>query len=201
MQRKRHTECLVSYFDGACLWLMTRRLEKGAFFWPKAAESGHGGLKLTPEVFALLTDGIDMHGASLADGIRWSEKTFLSSPQPGAKLVRVLLLFIAALNTLQKRSLAAPGLLAQIIVAKYCDHLPLYRQEQIYATRNGIVIPRQSTARWLGLSADWLRPIYEHIHTGVMAGSYDETPEEYPVPATARRNKVTYGPAKDLARA
>ncbi len=34
---------------------------------------------------------------------------------------------IAPLNTLQERSIAAPGLLAQIIVAKYCDHLPLYR--------------------------------------------------------------------------
>ena len=66
---------------------------------------------------------------------------------------------IAALNTLQERSIAAPGLLAQIIVAKYCDHLPLYRQEQIYATRHSIAIPRQSMARWLGLAADWLRPI------------------------------------------
>lgn len=89
---------------------------------------------------------------------------------------------IAALNTLQERSIAAPGLLAQIIVAKYCDHLPLYRQEQIYATRHDITIPRQSMARWLGLAADWLRPLYEHIHTGVMAGGYvqiDETPVEY----------------------
>lgn len=89
---------------------------------------------------------------------------------------------IAPLNTLQERSIAAPGLLAQIIVAKYCDHLPLYRQEQIHATRHGIHIPRQSMARWLGLAADWLRPVYEHIHTGVMAGGYvqvDETPVEY----------------------
>jgi transposase len=89
---------------------------------------------------------------------------------------------IAPLNTLQERSIAAPGLLAQIIVAKYCDHLPLYRQEQIYATRHDIAIPRQSMARWLGLAADWLRPIDEHIHTGVMAGGYvqiDETPIEY----------------------
>jgi len=89
---------------------------------------------------------------------------------------------IAPLNTLQERSIAAPGLLAQIIVAKYCDHLPLYRQEQIYATRHAIAIPRQSSARWLGLAADWLRPICELIHTGVMAGGYvqvDETPIEY----------------------
>jgi transposase len=89
---------------------------------------------------------------------------------------------IAALDTLAERSLAAPGLLAQIIIAKYCDHLPLYRQEQSYKLRHGIEIPRQSMARWLGLAADWLRPIYERIHTGVMAGGYvqtDETKIEY----------------------
>ena len=96
---------------------------------------------------------------------------------------------IAALNILQERSIAAPGLLAQIIVAKYCDHLPLYRQEQIYATRHDIHIPRQSMARWLGLAADWLRPVYEHIHTGVMAGGYvqvDETPVEYLSPGNGQ---------------
>jgi transposase len=96
---------------------------------------------------------------------------------------------IAPLNTLQERSIAAPGLLAQIIVAKYCDHLPLYRQEQIYATRHDIAIPRQSMARWIGLAADWLRPIYEHIHTGVMAGGYvqiDETPIEYLSPGNGQ---------------
>jgi transposase len=96
---------------------------------------------------------------------------------------------IAPLNTLQERSIAAPGLLAQIIVAKYCDHLPLYRQEQIYATRHDIAIPRQSMARWIGLAADWLRPIYKSIHTGVMAGGYvqiDETPVEYLSPGNGQ---------------
>jgi transposase len=63
---------------------------------------------------------------------------------------------IAPLNTLQERSIAAPGLLAQIIMARYCDHLPLYRQEQIYATRHDINLPRQSMARLIGLAADWL---------------------------------------------
>ena len=84
---------------------------------------------------------------------------------------------IAQLNTLQERSIAAPGLLAQIIVAKHCDHLPLYRQEQIDATRHDIAILRQSMARWIGLAAYWLRPIDEHIHTGVMAGGYVQIDE------------------------
>ena len=92
---------------------------------------------------------------------------------------------IAPLHTLQDRCIATPGLIAAIVVAKFCDHLPLYRQEQIFATRHGVEIPRQTMALWMGLAADWLRPIYEHIRTGVLGGGYvqiDETPIEYLVP-------------------
>jgi len=87
------------------------------------------------------------------------------------------------------RSLPAPGLLAQVLVGKYCDHLPLYRQEQIYAQRHGVHLPRQTLARWVELAADWLKPIYEHIRTGVMAGGYvqaDETPIDYLEPGNGK---------------
>jgi len=83
---------------------------------------------------------------------------------------------------LQERCTVAPGLLAQIIVSKYVDHLPLYRQEQIYWTRHRVWLPRQNLARWMGMVADWLKPIYQCIRTGVMAGGYvqvDETPVRY----------------------
>ena len=76
-----------------------------------------------------------------------------------------------------------------MIVSKYCDHLPLYRQEQIYASRHGVDLRRQTLARWMGLAADWLRPIYEQIRTGVMAGGYiqvDETPIEYLEPGNGQ---------------
>lgn len=89
---------------------------------------------------------------------------------------------IAPLRTLQDRCLAAPGLIAAIVVGKYVDHLPLYRQEQIFATRHGVKLPRQTMVQWMALAADWLRPIYEHIRTGVLGGGYvqiDETPIEY----------------------
>jgi transposase len=91
--------------------------------------------------------------------------------------------------TLQERCIATPALLAHILVAKYCDHLPLYRQEQIFARRYGVPLPRQSLARWVGLAAHWLKPIYEHIRTGVMAGGYvqvDETPIRYLEPGAGR---------------
>ena len=90
---------------------------------------------------------------------------------------------IAALPPmLQERCTIAPGLLAQIIVGKYVDHLPLYRQEQIFWTRHHVWLPRQNLARWMGLAADWLKPVYDAIRTGVMAGGYvqiDETPVDY----------------------
>lgn len=87
------------------------------------------------------------------------------------------------------RSLPAPGLLAQILVAKFCDHLPLYRQEQIFLQRHQVHLPRQTLARWVELAADWLKPIYEQIRTGVLAGGYvqvDETPIEYLEPGNGK---------------
>lgn len=86
---------------------------------------------------------------------------------------------------LLERGVAGAGLLAHILVSKYADHLPLYRQEQIFAQRHQINLPRQTLARWVELCADWLQPIYEQIRTGVMAGGYvqvDETPIEYLAP-------------------
>ena len=45
-------------------------------------------------------------------------------------------------EVLLERCIAAPGLLAAIIVGKYCDHLPLYRQEPIFEKRHGVYLPR-----------------------------------------------------------
>lgn len=54
------------------------------------------------------------------------------------------------------------GLIAQISTAKFADHLPLYRQEQIYE-REDVNVPRASMGRWLEQSADAARPIYERM--------------------------------------
>jgi transposase len=73
---------------------------------------------------------------------------------------------LAALpEKLQERGVAGPGLLAHILVSKYCDHLPLYRQEQIFAQRHKINLSRQTLASWVELCAGWLQPIYEQIQT------------------------------------
>jgi len=88
-------------------------------------------------------------------------------------------------DSILERGIAAPGLLAQIVVSKYCDHLPLYRQESIYWSRHQVWLPRQTMAEWMGLAADWLQPIYKEIKKGVFAGGYvqvDETPVRYLAP-------------------
>ena len=60
---KRRRLLKILYFDGTGTWLLTKRLEAGTFYWPRAAEEGQVKLELRPEAFAMLTDGIDMHGA------------------------------------------------------------------------------------------------------------------------------------------
>ena len=54
-----------------------------------------------------------------------------------------------------ERGLAGPSLLAHVIVSKYADHLPLYRQSEIYA-RQGVEIPRSTLAGWVGGASDLL---------------------------------------------
>ena len=90
---------------------------------------------------------------------------------------------------LLERSLVAPGLLAQIVVSKYCDHLPLYRQESIYWNRHQVWLPRQNLADWVGLAAQWLQPIYAEIKKGVFGAGYlqvDETPIRYLAPGNGK---------------
>jgi transposase len=65
------------------------------------------------------------------------------------------------------RGLAAPGLLAHVLVAKYADHLPLYRQAEIYA-RAGIDLDRSTLADWVGQTARLMRPLVEAVGLYVM---------------------------------
>jgi transposase len=55
---------------------------------------------------------------------------------------------------------------AQVLVSKYADHLPLYRQAQIYA-RQGIALDRSTLADWVGRAAFMLRPIHERLLTAL----------------------------------
>ena len=61
------------------------------------------------------------------------------------------------------------ALIAHVLVSKYADHLPLYRQAQIYA-RQGIELDRSTLADWVGRAAWYLRPLRDHI-LGALRGS------------------------------
>ncbi|HWI13906.1 MAG TPA: IS66 family transposase, partial [Burkholderiales bacterium] len=73
---------------------------------------------------------------------------------------------------------AAPGLLAHVMVAKYCDHLPLYRQSGIYA-REGVEIDRSTMAGWIEQCEQLLDPLLAALGRYVMAAQKvhaDDTP-------------------------
>src|SRR5215813_8374769 len=76
------------------------------------------------------------------------------------------------------RGLAGPGLLAHVLVAKYADHLPLYRQSEIYE-REGVELDRSTLAEWVGGSSRLLAPLLEALRRHVMAANKlhaDDTP-------------------------
>ncbi len=52
---RRHTRIKVLYFDGTGLWVLSKRLEKGTFSWPKPGQADSPKLKLSPEAFAMLS--------------------------------------------------------------------------------------------------------------------------------------------------
>ena len=77
-----------------------------------------------------------------------------------------------------ERGMAAPGLYAQVLVAKYADHLPLYRQTQIYA-RSGVDLPRSTLAEWIGACGAALQPLVDALRSALLNEPVlhaDETP-------------------------
>jgi len=90
---------------------------------------------------------------------------------------------------LLERGLLSPGLITHILISKYADHLPLYRQEQIFKQRYGVYIPRQTLARGVELAADWLKPVVQAISNEQVQGAYlqiDETPVKYLSPGKGK---------------
>ena len=77
-----------------------------------------------------------------------------------------------------ERGAVGPGLLAHIIVSKYSDHLPLYRQESILE-RHGIHIPRSLTCEWVMKAAELLEPLSAALRSEILRGALintDDTP-------------------------
>jgi transposase len=87
------------------------------------------------------------------------------------------------------RGLPGPGLLAHVLVSKYGDHLPLYRQSQIYA-REGVDLDRSTMAGWVGAASELLAPLVDEIRKHVLAASKIHA-DDTPVPVLAPGNGKT----------
>ncbi len=82
------------------------------------------------------------------------------------------------LPSIIERGIAAPGLLAHVLVSKYADHLPLYRQSQMLA-RSGVTLPVSTLAAWVGAVGVALQPLVDALRKqlhGARVIHADETP-------------------------
>jgi transposase len=90
-----------------------------------------------------------------------------------------------------ERGRPGPGLLAHVLVAKYADHTPLYRQSAIYA-REGVELDRSTLADWVGRASWLLQPLGERLAAHVFAGvkiHADDTPVPVLDPGRGRTKK------------
>jgi len=88
-----------------------------------------------------------------------------------------------------ERGLAGPGLLAHVLTAKYCDHLPLHRQNAIYA-REGVDLEDSTLADWVGASSRLVQPLVEALRRYVLGGNKLHA-DDTPVPVLAPGNGKT----------
>jgi transposase len=115
------------------------------------------------------------------------EKTEELDYQPGHLFVRQYVrpvyvqeeaFFIADLPTRPlPRAIAGAGLLAQIVIDKYIDHLPLHRQQQRFS-RDGLNIPYSTITDWVSSTCILITPLYEALKKKVLQSPYlhaDET--------------------------
>ncbi len=90
------------------------------------------------------------------------------------------------------KGIPTTGLLAQVLVAKYADHLPLYRQEAIFG-RAGLAIPRSTLAQWVGSCGVQLQPLVDAMRAELLQHRVlhaDETPVAMLKPANLRDGKT-----------
>jgi transposase len=86
------------------------------------------------------------------------------------------------------RGMAGPGLLAHVLTSKFADHLPLYRQSEIYA-REGVELDRSTMAKWVGEANRLLEPLVEALRRYVMAADKlhgDDTPVPVLAPGSGK---------------
>ena len=90
------------------------------------------------------------------------------------------------------KGIPTTGLLAQVLVAKYADHLPLYRQEGIFG-RAGVAIPRSTLAQWVGVCGVQLQPLVDAMKAELLQHCVlhaDETPVQMLKPGDGKTHRA-----------
>ena len=90
------------------------------------------------------------------------------------------------------KGIPTPGLLAQVLIAKYLDHAPLYRQEQIFG-RAGLALPRSTLAQWVGACGVGLQPLADALKVVLLTRAVlhaDETPVPMLKPGLGRTHRA-----------
>jgi transposase len=90
------------------------------------------------------------------------------------------------------KGIPTAGLLAQVLVSKYADHAPLYRQEQMFA-RAGMAIPRSTLGAWVGACGVQLQPLVDALRTVMLGSSVlhaDETPVAMLKPGAGKTHRA-----------
>ncbi len=90
------------------------------------------------------------------------------------------------------KGIPTAGLLAHVMVAKYADHLPLYRQEKIFG-RAGLAIARSTLAQWVGQTGVQLQPLVDALREAVLAQGVihaDETPVQMLAPGEKKTHRA-----------
>jgi transposase len=138
---------------------------------------------LEPEAVQQQPEGWRKLGEEITEELDWKPAQFIRRLYIRPKYANAERIVIAPLPArLIEKGLPGAGLLTQVIVSKYEDHLPLYRQEKLYRERHGVNLSRQTLCGWVDAAADWLSPIYREMKATLLARDYlqaDETPIRY----------------------
>ncbi len=89
------------------------------------------------------------------------------------------------------KGIPTAGLLAHVMIAKFADHLPLYRQETIFG-RAGLAIPRSTLAQWVGMTGVQLQPLVDALRDVVIGQQVvhaDETPVQMLAPGSKKTHR------------
>ena len=138
---------------------------------------------LEPEEVKQQPAGWRKLGEEVTEELDWKPAKFIKRLYIRPKYAKAERILIAPLPArLIEKGLPGTGLLTQVILGKYEDHLPLYRQAQIYRQRHGVELSRQTLCGWVEAAADWLSPIYREMKAALLAQDYlqvDATPIRY----------------------